>query len=167
MSTPEIHAKRPPWGELSAGDKALAIVLVARATFMVSKGIWFVVKFVNVGLLYKKTYKVWCQFEVLFFLGSAFKVLILMPDVFLYEINWLFYGLALNSALAYTLSYELRQRTFKVLGITDSKWATIWYGARMTFLIFIMITPFINFIDPDTKHYLTCEYVLYRKFNLL
>jgi len=45
----------------------------------------------------------------------ALKIIILMPDVFIYELNWLFYALALNSGLAYTLSYALRSRTMVVL----------------------------------------------------
>ena len=131
---------------------------------MISKGLWFVQKFIKVGLLYKKTYDQWMQFEVIFLLVSAFKIVLLVPDVFLYEINWLFYSLALNSALAYTLSYELRTRTKTVLGSEKTYLATGWYLARMLFLAFIMITPFFNFFfDDDSVHYLVCTPVLYRK----
>jgi hypothetical protein len=105
------------------------------------------------------------QFEVIFLFVSAFKIVLLMPDVFLYEINWLFYSLALNSALAYTLSYELRTRTKTVLGSEKTKLATGWYIARMLFLAFIMITPFFNFFfDDDSVHYLVCTPVIAYNF---
>ena len=88
-----------------------------------------------------------------------------MPDVFLYEINWLFYGLALNSALAYTLSFELRMRTKNLLGSKNSKPLKWWFGARMAFLIFIMVTPFIDFFLYEKSYTgLTCTKILYRKF---
>lgn len=145
-SSLEPGSERPPWSDLTAGNKALAIALWARSLFMITKGLWFVYKFVIVGFLYQRTYRQWLQFEVVFFLISALKILLLMPDVFFYEINWLFYGLALNSALAYSLSFELRMRTKTVLGSKNSKPLKCWYAARMGFLIFIMVTPFLNFM---------------------
>lgn len=51
---------------------------------------------------------------------GAFKILLLLPDVWLFSINWLYYALCINSALIYTLSYKLRERTALVLETKDS-----------------------------------------------
>ena len=103
--------QRPSWSELDWGSKLFAVGLMVRSAFMIVKGLMFVLKSIQVGLLYKKTYKRCAQFETIFLFISAIKIIILIPDVFIYDINWMFYVLAMNSALAYTLSYELRRRT--------------------------------------------------------
>lgn len=103
--------QRPSWSELDWGSKLFAVGLMVRSAFMILKGLMFVLKSIQVGLLYKKTYKRCAQFETIFLFISAIKIIILIPDVFIYDINWMFYVLAMNSALAYTLSYELRRRT--------------------------------------------------------
>lgn len=103
--------QRPSWSELDWGSKLFAVGLMVRSAFMIVKGLMFVLKSIQVGLLYRKTYKRCAQFETIFLFISAIKIIILIPDVFIYDINWMFYVLAINSALAYTLSYELRRRT--------------------------------------------------------
>ena len=103
--------QRPSWSELDWGSKLFAVGLMVRSAFMILKGLMFVLKSIQVGLLYRKTYKRCAQFETIFLFISAIKIIILIPDVFIYDINWMFYVLAINSALAYTLSYELRRRT--------------------------------------------------------
>ena len=103
--------QRPSWSELDWGSKLFAVGLMVRSAFMILKGLMFVLKSIQVGLLYRKTYKRCAQFETIFLFISAIKIIILIPDVFIYDINWMFYVLAMNSALAYTLSYELRRRT--------------------------------------------------------
>ena len=103
--------QRPSWSELDWGSKLFAVGLMVRSAFMILKGLMFVLKSIQVGLLYRKTYKRCAQFETIFLFISAIKIIILIPDVFIYDINWIFYVLAMNSALAYTLSYELRRRT--------------------------------------------------------
>lgn len=103
--------QRPSWSELDWGSKLFAVGLMVRSAFMIVKGLMFVLKSIQVGLLYRKTYKRCAQFETIFLFISAIKIIILIPDVFIYDINWMFYVLAMNSALAYTLSYELRRRT--------------------------------------------------------
>ena len=103
--------QRPSWSELDWGSKLFAVGLMVRSAFMILKGLMFVLKSIQVGLLYRKTYKRCAQFETIFLFISAIKIIILIPDVFIYDINWMFYVLAMNSALAYTLSYELRIRT--------------------------------------------------------
>ena len=159
------NTKREPWGELSLHNKLFAIGLMFRSTFMVLKGLAFVGKSIQVSLLYKKSYKNWLQFDSIFLVIGAIKILILMPDVFIYELNWLFYALALNSSLAYTLSFELRRRTHRILDDTQNKQrcSVIWYGIRMAILVFIMITPFIDFFFPGSPHHLVCTNLIYRK----
>jgi len=132
---------------------------------MVCKGIAFVGKSIQVSLLYKKSYKKMLQFEVIFLVIGATKILILMPEVFIYELNWLFYAMALNSSLAYTLSFELRRRTHRILDDTQNKQrcSVIWYGIRMAILVFVMITPFINFVFKESPHHLDCTKMIYRK----
>lgn len=103
--------QRPPWSLMDWDLKLFAVGLAVRSVFMVLKGLMFVLKSIQVGLLYRKTYKRCAQFETTFLFFSAIKIIILIPNVFLYNINWMFYVLAMNSALAYTLSYELRRRT--------------------------------------------------------
>ena len=158
-------ASRQPWGELDVSNKLFMVGLMGRSAFMVVKGLAFVGKSLQVSLLYKKTYKKCFSFETVFLVVCAVKILILMPDVFIYELNWLFYALALNSSLAYTLSFELRRRTNRM---TDAPEAThrgsvAWFGLRMAFLAFIMITPAIDFFDKEAPHYLVCDPILYRK----
>lgn len=163
---PLLFSDRPSWGDLTIGNKILSIGLWTRSAVMFIKGILFIGKGVQVSKLYQKSYDTWFQFEVLFFFVGSFKILCLMPDVFLYEINWLFYALALNSAMAYTLSYVLFTRATRVLDIKSKRsWIPlVWYGARIFFLVFICATPFINWVYKGTVHYLTCnEPLVYRK----
>lgn len=160
------RSQRPPWDQMTSSQRVLSIVLPLRDLFMVTKGLVFVAKSIQLSFLYKKTYGTWNQFEVIFLLLCSFKILLLMPDVFLYEINWLFYALALNSGLAYTLSYILHERQVDVLEMKGkrTKLPVIWYSCRMVFLAFVMITPLFEVGNDDT-HFLTCEdpNVIYRK----
>lgn len=159
------NSERPPWGDLDVKNKLFVVGLAGRSAFMVLKGLAFVGKSLQVAFLYRKTYKKWLTFETLFLVICAIKILILMPDVFIYELNWLFYALALNSSLAYTLSFELRSRTNRMLDATDAshRLSIIWYGARMAVLVFIMITPLIDFFDKKAPHYMVCDKLIYRK----
>jgi hypothetical protein len=158
--------ERPSWSDLSFGKQLFSAGLMVRGAFMVVKGLMFVLKSIQVGLLYKKTYKRCAQFETIFLFISAVKICILIPDVFIYDINWMFYVLAMNSALAYTLSYELRRRTttlqeMKGCAVKCSLW---WYIVRMIFLCFILVSPMIDLLGtPDHKKHLTCDPILYRK----
>lgn len=106
-----LFAQRPPWHDLSSGDRWLAVGLMLRSMFMIAKGLAFIAKSIQVGLLYRKTYKRKLQYETIFMFLNALKIMILMPDVFVYEMNWLYWSLAINSGLAYSLSYVLRKRT--------------------------------------------------------
>jgi hypothetical protein len=158
--------ERPSWSDLSFGKKLFSAGLMVRGAFMVIKGLMFVLKSIQVGLLYKKTYKRCAQFETIFLFISAVKICILIPDVFIYDINWMFYVLAMNSALAYTLSYELRRRTttlqeMKSCAVKCSFW---WFIVRLIFLCFILVSPVIDLLGtPDHKKHLTCKPVTYRK----
>lgn len=161
-----MYEKRPSCKLLSGADKWLAFFLLLRGAFMILKGLAFVLKSIQVGLLYKKTYKQSAQFETIFLLISAIKIIVLIPNVFIYEINWIFYVLVLNSALAYTLSFELRRRTTTLLNM-DKKAKTcskVWFIARMCLLMFIIASTFVRLDKVKSNHFfLTCLPIVYRK----
>ena len=166
VSSSLFFKKRPSWSDLSFGDKLFSSILIVRGTFMVGNGLIFILKSIQVGLLYKKTYKRCLQFETIFLTITAIKICILIPDIFIYNINWIYYALAMNSALAYTLSYELRRRTtilqeMKGCAVKCSLW---WYIARMIFLCFILVSPMIDLLETNNnKKHLTCTKFTYRK----
>ena len=167
-----LFEKRPSWSDLSSSDKALAVGLMMRSIFMIVKGLAFIAKSIQVGLLYMKTYKRKVQFETIFMFLNALKIVILMPDVFVYEMNWLYWSLAINSCLAYSLSYVLRMRTAQILDLSNTRrnLAKIWIAFRISVLFFVTITPAIDFNKRKADlnpHYLTCDPVLYRKLKTL
>ena len=98
---------------------------------------------------------------------SAFKILILLPDVFVYEMNWLFWSLALNSLLAITLGYILQTRTATALGIRPAvkSYMSWWYALKMVALLFCASTPAFDFLKIEglNNHHLICQPILYRK----
>lgn len=140
----------------------------AKEILMVLKGFWFLFEFVVVALVYRKTLKSCCKFEIVFMLVSALKILLLLVDSVMFEINLLFFVLVFNSALAYTLSYMLRVRACFFLDENKTPVRqTVWYGIRMLLLLLIMLSPIFQEIMDDTDDiaYLTCTapHEMYRK----
>jgi hypothetical protein len=146
---------RPPWNELTGWKKFNLIGLYGKFAFLFIKGVLFIWGQSKAAKLYKDSYGKWWRFEAVFFLVSAFKIFLVLPDTLVNEINWLFYGLALNSALVYCLSYELRSRMLKGMGVRKrSKTAKAWLWTRLGLLALVMCTPAINVFDRETAHYL-------------
>ena len=98
----EVHVQKKwyQWGLFSfrlvfIGGKCLA---------MIYKDILFTIKFM-------KTYQTWMQFEIIYFISSAILIAVVLPIIFIKEINTLFYCFIVNSILRYSLSHILFMRT--------------------------------------------------------
>jgi hypothetical protein len=110
-----------------------------------------------------KAYGRWPWFETSFFVVSAYKIMVLILDIWLYEVNVLFYCLALNSGLIICISYKLRSRMLKAMGATGrSRIAKGRFWLRMGILVLIMVVPVFDLFDNGTN-FLSCKTRLYRK----
>jgi hypothetical protein len=65
---------------------------------------------------YKNTDKKFCQFEVIYFIFGILTLSLLLPAIFIMEVNTMFTAFCLNSAVRYTISNELHTRSLHHLG---------------------------------------------------
>ena len=108
-------AKDPPINHNIAPDFDLSLIQEiltwVRNIFIFCKSIAFIYKSAWTSNKYKVTYQRLNVFEIWFMGMAAVKILVLLPNIYYREINWLFACLILNSFLSYWLSYTFHIRS--------------------------------------------------------
>ena len=129
---------KPP--HQSVGKK---IIAYARTVFIVGKCCLMIYQMIVYAFRYKRSYKVCCQFEIWYFLMGASMITVLLPCIFLKEVNYLFYCFWCNSAIRYWLSYTLQTRSqiglYKPLA--EVKKTMIWLLIRWILLGSLLLIP--------------------------
>ena len=82
-----------------------------RNCFIAFKSIAFIYTSGKTSLQYRLTHQRLNVFEIWFMGMAAIKILILFPNIYFKEMNWLFLCLILNSFLAYWLSFTFHIRS--------------------------------------------------------
>ena len=117
-----------------------------RNIFIFCKSIAFIYKSAWTSNKYKVTYQRRNVFEIWFMGMAAIKILVLLPNIYYKEINWLFACLILNSFLSYWLSYIFHIRSCVALykSMSSARKYQVWFYFKVTALITIyLISPFL------------------------
>ena len=105
--------------------------------------------------------------EVYFVAVTLIKVVILLPNYFIREMNLFYYVFSMNSICSYFLTYILTQRTCVLLGLGLKK---LWWN-KVGFIVQVVCFIAVTFLSPildknDTDSYsflLHCTELVYRK----
>ena len=103
-----INKNAPPEFTISL---AQTIVLWVRNTFIFCKSLAFIYKSIWTSKKYKATYMRLNIFEIWFMGLAGVKILVLLPNIYYRDINWLYACFVLNSFLSYWLSYTFHVRS--------------------------------------------------------
>ena len=157
------------------------IILWVRNTFIFLKSLAFMYKSVWTSRRYRLTFGKWNIFEIWFMGMAAVKILILLPNIYYKEINWLFACLVLNAGLSYWLSFNFHIRSCVALQkpMKSVRKYKVWFGIRIFLLIFIYFASplFILKASKDSGWWnekklrkypflMDCTSLVYRKYYL-
>ena len=101
------------------------------------------------------------------------KIAMLLPNIYLKEINYLYYCFLMNSALIFWLSHMLAIRSCVILKKPwwKVRFYQLWFGIRILLLfISFLILPFVDVKrNNDDKSYIfamNCTHLIYRKLPI-
>ena len=86
------------------------------------------------------------MFEIWFMAMAAIKILVLLPNIYYKEINWLYACFILNSFLSYWLSYTFHIRSCVALKkpINNARKYQVWFGIKVSILVLMYaLSPFL------------------------
>ena len=149
-----------------------------RNCFIAFKSFAFIYTSGKTSLKYRLTYQRLNIFEIWFMGMAAVKILILFPNIYYKEINWLYACFILNSFLAYWLSFTFHIRSCVALQKDTSRARK--YQALFGFKIFMLIalytlSPFFTLDAAKRSGYwklkgwkdypilMDCTSIVYRK----
>ena len=102
---------------------------------------------------YKLTFKKCNVFEIWFMGMAAVKIMLLLPNIYYKEINWLYSCFLLNSGLAYWLSFMFHirscvalQRPMKTVRLFQA-----WFGLKMFLLTALWFLSPLFVLDASKK----------------
>ena len=130
---------------------------------------------------YHITFKRWNIFEIWFMGLATIKILVLLPNIYYREINWLFACLILNSGLSYWLSFLFHIRSCVALQkpMKSVRKYQAWFGLKMFLLVCIYLLSPLFTLDAAKKSYhfdhkslsfqrypflMDCRGLVYRKY---
>ena len=170
-----VNRNIPPEFSISTAQK---VVLWIRNTFIFFKSLAFIYKSIWTSRKYKATYMQLNIFEIWFMALAGVKILVLLPNIYYKEINWLYACFVLNSFLSYWLSCNFHIRSCVALQkpLSTVRKYRAWFGFKVFFLIAMyLLSPlfvlraskrsgFWN--DKSLKDYpflMDCTSLVYRK----
>jgi hypothetical protein len=113
---------------------------VLRSLFIGGKCIVLIVKSCQTSYRYYRTYDTILQFEIWYFALSAFKILILLPNILItVNINYLFTNFVLNSLMMIVSNYHMHSKVICAMYNTEhSVNLSLLLAARM-FALFMIV----------------------------
>ena len=117
------------------------IGLTARDLFITLKCILLVVKSIQVSIRYYRTYDTIIQFEIWYFLLSAWKVAVLVPNIIIVvNINYMFAMFVVNSLMLITSNYFLHMKALSAMYNRESSVNfSVLLAVRLFFLFCIVM----------------------------
>ena len=134
-------------------------LVICRCVFIGGKCLTMIYKDVVYAVKFKKTYKTWKQFEIIYFIASAVLIAVVLPVIFIKEINSLFYCFLANSVLRYSISHMLFMRTNIAMHepVSKIRCLRISHIIKLCFLLSFVIAPLFGnprylFCEPDREY---------------
>ena len=122
-----------------------------RNTFIFVKCLSFIYKSAWTACRYRKTHKKCCQFEIWYLCFATLKIAILLPAIYLKEINYLYFCFLLDSCLIFWLGHMLQIRCCIIL--KKPMWKVRCYQFWISFRLLSVLACYITtpLIDLEQK----------------